>query len=107
MHSDDVFKGSDNSTKSNVLNSNTFDKFTDRMNRYLKIKSVEKIIEERFMKEYNLCPVFNGFKDTMYCRDMKLELFEKETLKGYVLERKYILKKVMYNNGCLDVSIED
>jgi hypothetical protein len=82
-------------------------KFNVRMNRCLKIASVEKIIEERFMKEYNLCPVFNGFKDTTYCREMKLELFEKETLKGYVLERKFILKKVRFSNGCFDVSIED
>jgi hypothetical protein len=53
-------------------------RFKARINRFLKIATVEKIIEVRFMKEYGICPVFNNFSDTMYCRDMKLEMFEGE-----------------------------
>jgi hypothetical protein len=82
-------------------------KFRARMNWFLKISTVKKIIEIRFMKEYGICPIFNKLSDKMYCRTMKLETFEGETLKGYVLERRFILKKVNNGNGSLDVSIED
>jgi hypothetical protein len=74
-------------------------KFVARMNRFLKIATVKKIIEERFMKEYGMCPVFNDFSDTRYCRDMKLEMFEGETLRSYLLGRKFVMKRVNYSNG--------
>jgi hypothetical protein len=82
-------------------------KFKARIKRFLKIVTVEKIIEVRFMKEYGMCSVFNNFSDPMYCRDMKLEIFEGETLKGYVVGKKFVIKKVNYANGYLEVSIED
>jgi hypothetical protein len=82
-------------------------KFRARMNRFLKISTVEKIIEIRFMEEYGIYPIFDKFSNKIYCRSMKLETFESETLKGYVLERRFILKKFNNGNGSLDVSIED
>jgi hypothetical protein len=68
---------------------------------------VEKIIEARFIKEYDVCQIFDSFSDTMYCRDMKIEMFCDEILKGYVMERKFILKKVNYGYGTLYVLIEN
>jgi hypothetical protein len=81
-------------------------KFNARMNPFFKISTVEKIIEARFMKEYVVYPILDGFNDTMYCRDMKIEMFCGKVLKGYVMERKFIFKRVNYSNGFLDVSIE-
>jgi hypothetical protein len=50
-------------------------KFKARMNRFFKLSTVKKIIEIRFMKEYGVCPIVIDFKDTMYCNDMKIEIF--------------------------------
>jgi hypothetical protein len=82
-------------------------KFQARMNRFFRIATVERIIEIRFMKEYGMCPIFSNFSDTMYYRDMKLEMFEGEVLKGHVVERKFVIKKINYANESLGVSIEE
>jgi hypothetical protein len=61
----------------------------------------------RFMKEYGVSPIFNDFKDTIYCNDMKAEMFCGEVLRGYVMERKFIMKRINYDNGKIDLSIEN
>jgi hypothetical protein len=81
--------------------------FKTNMNRFFKLSTVKKIIENRFMKEYKMRLIFKDLSSTMYCNDMKLEMFCGETLRGYVMENKFIFKKINYKNGAVDMAIEN
>jgi hypothetical protein len=59
------------------------------------------------MEEYKMYPIFDDLDNSIYCNDMKLVLFCGETIKGYIMEREYITKRVLYKNRKVDMVIEN
>jgi hypothetical protein len=49
--------------------------------------------------------IIEDLSSTMYSNEMKLEMFCGKTLRGYMMEKKYIFKKVNYKNGAVEISI--
>jgi hypothetical protein len=77
-------------------------KFQTNMNRLFTLTAVKKIIENIYLKEYNLCLIFENLGSTMCCDEIKLEMFCGEMLRGYMMERKFIFKKVNYKTEQLN-----
>jgi hypothetical protein len=73
------------------------------VNRFLKLSSIKKIVRERFLKEYNLCLMFEDEVALPYPDEMKVEMFCGNPIQGYLLDQKILSVEINYECGSFRV----
>jgi hypothetical protein len=68
---------------------------------------VNKIIRNRFLKDYEQSPIFEDEVGLTYPDDMKVEMFYGNLIQDYLFEQKLLSLKVNYNEGSFKVLIRN
>jgi hypothetical protein len=78
-----------------------------KMNRFLKLTTVKRILKNRLLKDYYKCPIFENESAIPYPEDMKIEMFCGQPIQGYLLKQKPLSIKVKYVDGSFNDSINN
>jgi hypothetical protein len=77
------------------------------VNRFLKLTNLKEIIRRRYLKEYNMNPVFDDNMALPYLDEMKIEMFCCDQIHCYLLEKKMRTMKINYIGGSFKVPIHN
>jgi hypothetical protein len=78
-----------------------------KVNRFLKLSSIKKIIKNRLLNDYNKSPIFEDEVALPYSDDMKVEMFCGSPMQGYLLEQRHLFIEVNYVGGSFQVPVRN
>jgi hypothetical protein len=78
-----------------------------KMNRFLKLVIVKRILKNRLLKDYYKCPKFEDESAIPYPEDMKIEMFCGQPIQGYLSDQRSLSIKVRYIDGSFNVTVNN